>query len=33
MQEEFDRIVVVIPSLNPDNKLIQLIHDLKSGGI
>ena len=32
MEELFDKIVVVIPSLNPDDKLIKLLEDLKNGG-
>lgn len=32
MENRFDTILVVIPSLNPDEKMISLLADLKAGG-
>ena len=32
MEGIYDNILVVIPSLNPDDKLMKLLEDLKAGG-
>ena len=32
MQADFENVAVVIPSLNPDDKLLRLLADLKKGG-
>ncbi len=32
MEKQFDKVLVVIPSLNPDEKMMSLLADLKAGG-